>query len=330
MSIISNNILVPDHIALEDVPLYFPQYTRYEDYLADVCWQHHLRVKNLDEDLANSSLPPEYLKMLACSSVDEELLTFGVVSKDDKVQCREIATFIERYEWLGKLPNRPTHRFTARTVLGDVLCGVIVMAVPNTFSHLLGPESRHMEKLVSRGASISWAPKNTASWLLMKSIRWMALHTPFHLFTAYSDPEAKELGTIYQASNWIYLGQSSGTTAQYYDPERPTLGWFSGRAFRHKSKVNQRAKRLGIELDKTWWKTKYTLDWDKVPLNIVCALKQAEAEHKARCQERLTPAKHKYVYILGQNAPATKILRERFAQLNPRLVGLAYPKERGK
>ena len=94
------------------------------------------------------------------------------------------------------MPNRPTNRFTARTVIGNELAGVIVMAVPNAFSLLLGPENVNHEKLVSRGASISWAPKHTASWLLMKSIRWMAAHTNFCLFTAYSDPEAKELGTM--------------------------------------------------------------------------------------------------------------------------------------
>ena len=43
----------------------------------------------------------------------------------------------------------------------------------------------------------------------------MVRNTDFRIFTAYSDPEAKELGTIYQAMNWTYLGQTSGTAKQY-------------------------------------------------------------------------------------------------------------------
>ena len=48
----------------------------------------------------------------------------------------------------------------------------------------------------------------------MFSIKWMAKNTPFRAFTAYSDPEAKELGTIYQACNFYYIGQSSGSQSE--------------------------------------------------------------------------------------------------------------------
>ena len=78
-------------------------------------------------------------------------------------------------------------------------------------------ENKFKEKLISRGACISWAPKNLGSWLIMNSIKHMVKHTEFRVFSAYSDPEAKELGTIYQACNFIYLGQKSGTAAQYFD-----------------------------------------------------------------------------------------------------------------
>ena len=105
------------------------------------------------------------------------------------------------------MPLRPTHRFTA-TFKGQ-LAGVVVMATPNSFSNLLGPDSRHQEKLISRGACISWSPKNLGSALVIFSVRCMAKHTAFRIFTAYSDTEARELGTIYQACNFIYLGQTS-------------------------------------------------------------------------------------------------------------------------
>jgi hypothetical protein len=84
------------------------------------------------------------------------------------------------------------------------------MATPNTFSFALGKENRDIIKLVSRGASISWAPKNLGSWIVSRACKWMVQNTDFRMFEAYSDPLAKELGTIYQALNWTYLGQTSG------------------------------------------------------------------------------------------------------------------------
>jgi hypothetical protein len=124
------------------------------------------------------------------------------------------------------------------------------MAVPNAFSNLLGKENSNKEKLISRGACISWGPKNLGSWLIMQSIRWMVKNTDFRYFTAYSDPEAKELGTIYQACNFHYLGQTSGTNFQYLDPDRRERGWFSDREFRKKSSYMKYAKKIAPDFYK--------------------------------------------------------------------------------
>ena len=170
---------------------------RWKDYDKEHCWQYQMREDNLGEDLQN--LPP-WVDYRELSTKDFD---FEYVDKSEKEKCDEIRDFIKKHEWLGKLPNRPTHRFTARLKEGSILAGVIIMAVPNTFSHLLGKENSNLEKLISRGACISWSPKNLGSWLIMKSVKWMVQNTEFRYFTAYSDPEAKELGTIYQACNFL-------------------------------------------------------------------------------------------------------------------------------
>lgn len=297
---------------------------RHKDYTGDMCWQRQIRTRNLNRDITESGLSIEQIR-----SLRTEDFVFYLVDKEDKEQCAEVKLFIEENEWLGCLPNRPTQRFVARTVDEGLLVGVIVMAVPNAFSSLLGEEFRDKEKLVSRGASISWAPKNTASWLLMNSLRWMVKHTEFRIFTAYSDPEAKELGTIYQACNWIYLGQTSGTDKQYFDPEKPKMGWFSSRHFRHKSVVKKHAKELGIRLEKEWW-DKYTLNRERTPEEIIQELKIAEKAYQKRCLVRPTPQKHKYCYILGRTPKETNFLRREFKRRNPHLVDLPYPKKRGE
>lgn len=301
-----------------------PAHLRFKDYKGDHCWQYEVRIRNLDNDIEKSKFSLEEIQKLRVKD-----FYFSYVDKEDKGQCKEVKKFIEENEYLGKLPNRPTQRFCARTKKHDELAGVIIMAVPNTFSLLLGEEYKHREKLISRGASISWSPPHLGSWLIMNSIRWMTKNTHFVIYSAYSDPEAKELGTLYQSCNFFYLHQASGTIEQYFDPDRPEYGWFSSRNFRHRSKYTRYAKELGIELQKEWW-GKYTLKWNEMPENLVLQLKNAAKEYQARCWVRKVATKHKYAYIAGKDRRETRYLRKRFAQLNPSLVGLEYPQTRGE
>lgn len=202
------------------------------------------------------------------------------------------------------------------------------MSTPNAFSNLLGLDYRDREKLISRGACISWSPKNLASALIMFSIRWMADNTSFRFFTAYSDVDAKELGTIYQACNFIYLGQHSGAREEFLDPNDPDRGWFSDRQFRKTSQVKRYAKDLGIELRKDWC-GRDKIHWQKIPADIQERLKHQSFAHMGRCQRRRLQPKHKYLYILGRDRRETKFLTQVFEERNPRLIDLVYPKIRG-
>ncbi len=303
---------------------------RFSNYTQGHCWQYEIRRQNLSEDLKEAGLTEGDMEAL---TVDD--FNFYFVSKEDKAGCREIREFIERHEWLGKMPIWATHRFTARLKKNGILAGVVVMATPYTFSNLLGRDYQGKEKLIARGASISWSPKNLGSWLIMKSIRWMVENTEFRFFTAYSDPEAKELGTIYQACNFIYLGQKFGTGTQYLDPDNPDRGWFGSSGFSDRSQIVRYAKKLGIEWQPEWYKyvgakkNYRKVNWKIIPEDIAAQLKQERKAHRARCQQRPSPTKHKYCYILGANKRETKSLHKRFEEHSPTMVNLPYPRKRG-
>ena len=164
----------------------------------------------------------------------------------------------------------------------------------------------------------------------MSSIKWMVEHTEFRYFTAYSAPEAKELGTIYQACNFIYLGQTSGTSFQYLDPRFPEKGWFSDREFRKKSKYARYAHEIGISKD-VWkgWMKKYSPNWEVIPPDVKEKIKKKESEFRDSCQKRRVPPKHKYCYILGKTRRETKMLYKAFEENSPKKVNLEYPKSRG-
>jgi|GEM_PF-910835 len=295
--------------------------TTTENFSGPHCWQYEIRQRNLPTDLEVARLTHAKIDTLRVCDFD-----FQYVPKEDKEGCQKIKEFITRHEWLGKMPHRPTHRFIAS--YKGKLAGVIVMATPNAFSNLLGKEMRDKEKLISRGACISWSPKNLASSLIMFSIKWMVKNTSYRFFTAYSDTQAHELGTIYQACNFTYLGQNSGARFEYFDPNEPDKGWFSDRNFRKTTSYKKYALELGI-IWQADWGHRDKIFWDNIPELVSSQLKEAARNHQARCQRRKVPPKHKYAYFLGADKRETKKLKSKFLELNPDKQNLAYPKSRG-
>jgi len=64
--------------------------------------------------------------------------------------------------------------------------------------------------LLSRGVCLWWTPKNTASYFISKTTEWLKKNTEYKIVTATVDPAAGEIGTIYQALNWKYIGLMAG------------------------------------------------------------------------------------------------------------------------
>ena len=284
---------------------------RLKHYDKDWCWQYDIRINNLSRDIQESNLPREELLNLTIKDFDFNVVT----SKEDKARCNQ---FIQRHEWLATLSQFPTHWFTVS--YKGILAGVLIMNMPNAFSKSLGEDTKTMERLISRGACVSWSPKNLASNLIMRSIRWMVKNTRYRLFTAYSDPQAKEIGTIYQACNFKYLGQKFGGTKQYKNPY--TQRWVTDRAFRARSFYKHYARELGIEWQKEWNKD-HKIFWNLMPDGVEEALRQMSKDKLAQAEFRIIPKKHKYAYILGTDKRETKKLLKTFLS-NTRVF--PYPK----
>lgn len=277
------------------------------------CWQYDIRLNTLKDDIESIDFDYQNLKISD--------FNFEYIEKDNFIS-KDIVTFIKKYEWLGKMPNRPTHRFIA-TYKG-MIAGAIVMSTPNAFSNILGDNTANIEKLISRGACASWTPKNLASSLIMWSIRWMVKNTQFRLFEAYADTEAKELGTIYQACNFYYLGDKFGSDKLYFNPDNIEKGWVNSRGFRKLSFYKSYLKSIGISWEENWNK-KTTILWNNIPSDISDMMKKHSSESIKKCQVRNIKYKHKYIYILGEDNRETKKLRKLFESSNK---VFKYPKDR--
>ncbi len=120
----------------------------------------------------------------------------------------EATNFILQYEWLGNV-GAAQYCFGLR--YSGRLAAVVCFARPTSrvaFASLAGLGPRDVFQLC-RGASTHWAPKHAASMLIAWSLRAMEAVRGAKLVVAYADPEAGEIGTIYQAANAIYLGPTN-------------------------------------------------------------------------------------------------------------------------
>lgn len=286
---------------------------RFETYNSDYCQQYNIRIKNYNDDILEAGLTDDEVKILKISD-------FELQFEEKKNIFNEVKNFIERHEQLGKVSLYPTHFFTAR--YKGILAGVVIMDMPNAFSKLLGDDTKQIERLISRGACVSQSPKNLASKLISFAMNQMVKNTQYRLFTAYSDTEAKELGTIYQACNFYYLGKKSGASYQYKIESGKQV---SDRYFRSRSVYKKLAKQNNI-----LWKDEQQkgdlVYFDKMSEEIAKKIKQLSKDYQNSCEKRKLENKHKYAYVLGANKKETKKLRKLFEERNKIYK---YPKERG-
>ena len=285
-----------------------------KNYDKDYCFQYQRRLDTYEEDKLKYGWSDDFIKSISLSDFDYRPLT------TDKEKL-DATNFIKRYEWLGTIGSYPTHWFGA--YYNGILGGVIIMGMPNAFSKMLGEKTKDLERLIARGASASWCPMNLGSKFLMWCIKWMVKNTKYRLFTCYSDPQAKETGSIYQALNFYYLGRKSGTTIRCINPYNKDK-IVTDRAFRARSFYKRYAKDLNIEWQKNWNNNQKIL-WDNVPDDIEKKLRDYSKKMYEESEKIEFPSKHKYAFVLGKDKRETKALRKLFIENNKIYP---YPKER--
>jgi len=118
---------------------------------------------------------------------------------------------ILRYEWLGTLP--PVQRYFG-IFFGPYIAGATAVAVGNGTAGAFTAMQYGLERTelatLTRGACVHWAPPGTNSKLVAWTVRLLReLEPRAKLVVAYADSEAGEIGTIYQACGWTFIGPGS-------------------------------------------------------------------------------------------------------------------------
>lgn len=182
-------------------------------------------------------------KILKENTYQEDLLKYGdsffkrdisdyVLAVEES--SYEIKAFIEKYEWMKTWGVNPRWIFTAR--LDGVLACVECLNVPNSYSmNLLKTDTHSLECLIQRGASASFAHKHIGSKLIMFACNWMVRNTDKRVFVAYSDQQAGEIGVIYSACGFEWLGWNFGTKFMYRNQNFKNGQLFSAQSLKRTS-----------------------------------------------------------------------------------------------
>lgn len=126
----------------------------------------------------------------------------AVVREIDREMAKAI---ILKYEYLG---NLGAARYFFGLFHEEYIAGVACFG--NTFgvkscASVCG--SKYADKVITlvRGACVHWAHPHSASYLINRACELMVANS-FNIFLSYGDPEAGEIGTVYQGANWVYCG----------------------------------------------------------------------------------------------------------------------------
>lgn len=131
---------------------------------------------------------------------------------------RMAENIILRYEWLGTMASSSHHY---GIFFGNYCAGATCVAVGSgtagsNVAAFFGLEPRQMA-ILARGACVHWAPNGANSRLVSWTAKLVARDSAAKLMIAYADTDAGEIGTIYQACGWTYIGQSA-SVHQYVAP----------------------------------------------------------------------------------------------------------------
>jgi hypothetical protein len=116
-------------------------------------------------------------------------------------------------------------------------------------------------------------PRNTESYFIGKTIKWIKKNTDYKIIVSYADPHHGHAGTIYKASNFKYLGTTSpGKVIVWND------------------------KCYHDKTVRDYSRSHFRKTGEKIPVRIAVELKSALESGEAHYIT--TPGKHIYVYHL--------------------------------
>lgn len=141
-----------------------------------------------------------------------------------KVDFQTAKPIIVDHEWLGRMSATSWHYALYPDADTDLIAGVACIGGVNctggSYLHVTYGLTPQEIGVFARGTCVWWAHEHSASFLIANALKLLKKDAPHKkIILAYSDPSAGEIGTVYQATNWYYLGRTKTTSYRYRSPD---------------------------------------------------------------------------------------------------------------
>lgn len=182
---------------------------------------------------------------------------------NDNIIDEETKDFIQRWHYSKSARSQQQkHVFKLVDRRSNGLVGVAIYGKP--MSKNIGKETIELRRL----CLIDDTPRNTESWFISRTLKWLGANTSYSKVISFADPNHGHAGTIYKASNFRYDGLE--------DNGNPRVVQYGDKQYH----LRQFYQKKGGQ---------YSAD----ALRLQAAVQKGEAEIIK--QER----KHRYIYNLG-------------------------------
>lgn len=241
-----------------------------------VCHQYEIREKHRRD---NSNIVPVHMPHLKNAIVK-------------KVDFQTAKPIIIEHEWLGRMSATSWHYALYPNADTDLIAGVACIGGVNCTggSYLHVPFGLTPQEIAvfARGTCVWWSHPHSASFLITQALKQLRKDAPHKkIVLAYSDPSAGEIGTVYQATNWYYLGKTSTVTHRYRSPD--------GKHEFSDANITVEAQRRGLK-----WK-------------------DVNREYLEKGYIKVPQAKkHRYAFLLDKKDKRLKALLESMSQKYPK------------
>ena len=171
------------------------------------------------------------------------------VKKYEVIKCqrKDITDFIEKWHYSGNI-NGCMSDYCFGLYDGEIMVGALFygrMAMANQWKRFGGKEEDVIE--LRRLCCIDDTPKNTESYFIGATLRWLRKNTDIKIVVSYADKEYGHSGVIYKASNFRVEGERKGAKVILWNGKR-----YHDKAIRtkYKGELKPFAKRLVGALSK--------------------------------------------------------------------------------
>jgi len=155
--------------------------------------------------------------------MDDDFVAVGNVRDFKVILCerKDVVNFIERWHY-SKNVNGITSDYCFKlldvdgNMIGAMMYGKIAMA--NVWKKYTDNESELIE--LRRLCCINNTPKNTESFFIGNTLRWLKRNTNIKKVISYADTTYNHEGTIYKASNFKYIGITNSGKVILYNGKR--------------------------------------------------------------------------------------------------------------